>query len=171
MTRTALIVAVPEAEEAVGPYRAALDQAASWGVPAHVTVLYPFLPPERIDDPVLAALGEIVAAVPRSEATLTHFEWFGDTVVWLAPRPDRPFRELTKAVWRRFPEAPPYEGAHTDSMPHLTVGHDAPRDVLDQAANAVSAHLPIRSSIGAVRLISGSSEPGSWRTVREFPLG
>ncbi len=143
-TQSALIVAVPEAEEAVGPFRAVLDRAASWGVPPHVTVLYPFLPPSRLDDEVLAAVGDLVGTVPRFELTLTHVEWFGDTVVWLAPRPGRPFRELTAAVWRRFPEVPPYEGVHTDSVPHLTIGHDAPRGVLDQAAEVVSAQLPIR---------------------------
>ena len=64
-TQSALIVAVPEAGEVVGRFRASLDRAALWGVPAHVTVLYPFLPPERINDEVLAAVGEIVRAVPR----------------------------------------------------------------------------------------------------------
>jgi hypothetical protein len=38
-TESALIVAVPAAEPAVGALRAAYDPAASWGVPAHVTVL------------------------------------------------------------------------------------------------------------------------------------
>ncbi len=100
-TQTALIVATPEAENAVGPFRASLDRAASWGVPAHITVLYPFLPPERIDDHVLAALRDVVAEVPRFDAALTHVDWFADTVAWLAPQPDQPFRDLTAAVWQR----------------------------------------------------------------------
>jgi hypothetical protein len=64
-TQTALIVPIPEAEEAVGPFRASLDRAASWGVPAHVTVLYPFLPPQQIDQQVLAVLRETIAGIPR----------------------------------------------------------------------------------------------------------
>ena len=55
-TEGAVIVAVPEAEDVVGPQRAALDRAASWGVPAHVTVLYPFVPPAKIDDRIIRAL-------------------------------------------------------------------------------------------------------------------
>jgi 2'-5' RNA ligase len=170
-TQTALIVPVPEAEEAVGPFRASLDTAASWGVPAHVTVLYPFLAPERINDQVLSAVGETVAAVPRFDLTFTHIEWFGDAVVWLAPEPADPFRSLTAAVWERFPETPPYAGVHTDSMPHLTIGHDVATHLLKQAAEVVSAYLPIRAAVEAVRLISGSQEPDSWHTVQEFPLG
>jgi 2'-5' RNA ligase superfamily len=78
-TQTALIVPVPQADDAVGRFRMSLDRAAAWGVPAHVTVLYPFLPPVRINDEVVAAVGEIVRATPRFGATLTHVDWFGDT--------------------------------------------------------------------------------------------
>lgn len=45
------------------------------------------------------------------------------------------------------------------------------RASLDGHHQAVSAHLPIRAAVPSVRVISGSPEPGSWRTVTEFPLG
>jgi 2'-5' RNA ligase len=134
-------------------------------------VVFPFLPPERIDDEVIGALREIVRAVPRSRITFSHVDWFDDRVVWLAPRPDRPFRDLTTAVWRRFAEAPPYDGAHADIVPHLTIGHDAPVPVLSDAARAVSVLLPIVAAVETVRLIAGAPEPRSWHTLREFPLG
>jgi 2'-5' RNA ligase len=170
-TETALIVAVPEAEYAVAHFRATLDRAAGWGVPAHVTVLYPFLPPDRINDDVLTALGQIFEAIPRFDALFADVKWFGDTVVWLAPQPDDAFRQLTGAVWRRFPEAPPYAGAHADVVPHLTIGHDAPTFLLANAAEAVLSHLPIHAGIESVRLIAGAPEPDSWHTVGVFRLG
>ncbi|GLY87224.1 2'-5' RNA ligase family protein [Actinoallomurus iriomotensis] len=170
-TQSALIVRVPEADEAVGPHRASLDTAASWGVLAHVTVLYPFLPPGRIDDEVLARVAGAVARVPRFAMTLRSVRWFDDAVVWLAPEPAEPFRALTAAVWERFPETPPYGGAHPDSAPHLTIGHDAPRHLLERAAEAVAAHLPIRTSVDAVSLVVGSPEADSWHAVAGFPLG
>jgi 2'-5' RNA ligase len=169
-TQTALIVPVPEAEPVVGRFRASLDLAASWGVPAHVTVLYPFLPPERVDHVVRAALRDIVAVVPRTEVSLTRVDWFGDEVVWLAPEPDQLFRDLTAAVWRRFPDAPPYAGAHAEVVPHLTIGHNAPRVVLAEAAQAVCAHLPIRTTVTAVHLIAGTPDH-PWHPVTRFPLG
>lgn len=170
-TQTALIVPIPEAEEAVGRFRASLDRAAGWGVPAHVTVLYPFLPPQQIDEQVMAVLRETIAEIPRFDVALTHVGWFGDTVVWLAPQPDRPFRELTAAVWRQFPEAPPYAGAHSDVVPHLTIGHDAAKPTLRHAADTVAAHLPIHATIDRVRLIAGTPDVSPWHTVCEFPLG
>ncbi|WP_433265577.1 2'-5' RNA ligase family protein [Micromonospora vinacea] len=170
-TQTALIVPIPEAEEAVGRFRASLDQAAGWGVPAHVTVLYPFLPPQQIDEQVLAVLRDTIGGIPRFDIALTHVGWFGDTVVWLAPQPDRPFRQLTAAVWQQFPETPPYAGAHSDVVPHLTIGHDAAKPTLGHAAGTVSAHLPINAAIDRVRLIAGTPDVSPWRTVCEFPLG
>jgi 2'-5' RNA ligase len=168
---TALIVPVPEAEPVVGPWRATLDRAASWGVPAHITVLYPFLAPGDIDETVLSALRQIAAAVPRFGCALTHVGWFGERVVWLAPRPQEPLRDLTHAVWRRFPGAPPYGGAFDKVVPHLTVGHDAALPRLRRAADAVAARLPVHAAVSSLRLISGSDAPGSWHTVAELPLG
>ena len=170
-TQTALIVPIPEAEVVVGRFRASLDRSASWGVPAHVTVLYPFLPPDRIDDTVLAAVRDVVAAVPRFDVSLSHVAWFGDTVVYLAPQPDRPFRDLTAAVWRQFPDAPPYLGAFDDVIPHLTIGHDAARPVLAEAAAAVVAQLPIRAIVDHVQLIAGTPGQSPWPILREFALG
>ncbi|MEV4545170.1 2'-5' RNA ligase family protein [Micromonospora echinaurantiaca] len=103
--------------------------------------------------------------------SFAEVKWFGDTVVWLSPQPDGGLRHLTAAVWRRFPEAPPYAGAHADVVPHLTIGHDAPKHVLAQAAEAVAGHLPIRATVDAVRLIAGAPEPDSWHTLREFRFG
>jgi len=168
---TALIVPIPEAETAVGPFRAGLDRAARWGVPAHVTVLYPFLDPDAITDTVLAAVQETVAATPRFAVEFTHVGWFGDRVAWLAPRPDEPFRALTEALWRRFPDRPPYGGAHAEVVPHLTLGHDAPQPALRDAADAVAAHLPLRATPCEVWLMVGAPEPDSWHTAARFAFG
>ena len=62
--RTAVIVPVPEAEPVVARHRATLDAAAGWGVPAHVTVLFPFAPPEQLAAALIGALAATVAGVP-----------------------------------------------------------------------------------------------------------
>lgn len=171
-TQTALIVMIPEAEPAIAPLRAALDSSASWGVPAHVSVLFPFLAPDLIDESALAAVRETVRTLPRFDLTFARTAWFGDQVLWLAPEPDRPLRDLTAALYARFPQTPPYGGEFDDVVPHLTVGHDATREVLDAAAAAVAPHLPIRARVSAVTLIAGRPEPGdSWHRVADFPLG
>jgi 2'-5' RNA ligase len=169
--QSALIVAVPEAEAVVGAHRAALDPVASWGVPAHVTVLYPFLPPARIDDQVLATLRALFADRPVFEVALSQVAWFGTEVLWLAPTPDEPLRQLTNEVSARFPDAPPYGGEFDDVIPHLTVGDHAPVTTLRAAAADIRVHLPIAAVVRSVRLIEGTTGLLRWRTITEFPLG
>ena len=170
-SQTGLIVPVPEAEPVVGHHRAVLDPIAAWNIPAHITVLYPFLPPGQVGDEVLGTLRELFGARPAFEVVLSRVAWFGTDVLWLAPEPDQPFRELTQAVFDRFPAAPPYGGAYADVVPHLTVGDRAPRPALEAAAAGIAAHLPIRATAGHVRLVEGTTGEVPWRTVAEFPLG
>jgi 2'-5' RNA ligase len=169
--QSALLVVVPDVEPVVAAHRARLDATVQFGVPAHVTVVFPFLPPERIDDAVVAEVAAVAGSVPAFDVTLARVAWFGDRVVWLAPEPAEPFRALTLAVWRRFPEAPPYEGLYTDVVPHLTIGHAAPPELLAEAAEDVAAHLPIAARVEAVHLMVRDGPAERWRIVRELPLG
>jgi 2'-5' RNA ligase len=169
-TETALLVVVPEAEVVVGPFRARLDSSARWGVPPHITVLFPFVPPDAVDQPVLDRVAAAVAGLPAFDQTLTRLGWFDERVLWLAPEPGPAFQALTAAVWAAFPEHPPYQGEFADVVPHLTIGHDMPVDVLRGAADAIGPRLPIRSRVRTVSLLRGSSEPAAWHTIAEFPL-
>jgi len=45
---TALVARVPEAEPWVGTLRERFDPSTRMGVPAHITVLAPFMPPDRV---------------------------------------------------------------------------------------------------------------------------
>lgn len=172
-TRSAVIVPVGPAEGVVARHRRELDVAASWGVPAHVTVLYPFVPPAQLDDDVVARLRAVVAAAPAFDCTFGRCAWFGDDVLWLAPEPDRVFRALTGAVAAEFPDHPPYDGAFDDVVPHLTVGElragSAAR--LREAEADVTAQLPVFARIDHALLIAGTEAPDSWRTVATLPLG
>ena len=60
-----LIVEIPEAEPGVARHRERLDANALLGVPAHITVLFPFMPPETIGPLALAELEDLFAAVSR----------------------------------------------------------------------------------------------------------
>lgn len=171
MSESAVIVAVPAAEPAVAALRSRLDPSAPWGVPAHVTVLYPFVHPDAIDDEVLSRLARVLRTVPAFELTLARVDWFGDDVVWLAPEPAQPFHDLTTGVSREFPDHPPYGGTIDDPVPHLTVGDGAPLGDLQAAAEAVTRFLPIRSAVTGAEVICGSRETSSWQTRARLPLG
>lgn len=170
-TSSAVIAAIPEIEPVVAPHRRRLDRSAAWGVPAHVTVLYPFLAPAELDADAVAALGAAVRTVDCFDLKLRRLERFGEEVLWLAPEPDAAFRTLTNAVWKRFPTCPPYGGAHDELVPRLTVGHDHCVDQLRAAAEMISPALPITDRVESVQLICGSPEPDSWSTLTVLPLG
>jgi hypothetical protein len=175
--QSALLLTVPAAEAAVGPHRARLDVSARDGVPAHITVLYPFLPPAEIGPDALAGLSRLFAGVPRFSFTLDRVRWFGESVVWLGPSDESPFRALTALASAGYPSCLPYGGEHPDPVPHLTVGHDGELAQLRAAAEAVRPLLPIAAEATEVTLMTGPDPrrppgwPGDWHAVASFPLG
>ena len=168
---TSLIVPVDEAMADVEPWRERLDPFSARGMPTHVTVEYPFLPPPELSDDVRSSLAEVFAWVPTFEFRLTQVKWFDDRVVWLAPEPDALFRHMTASVMERWPSLRPYGGQPGLVPPHLTIGVSEPRPRLEEAARALKPLLPIACSAREVWLMSGSSAPGSWTTQARFPLG
>ena len=62
MLRTALVVGVSEPAPIVDGWRErTCSDKPSIGVPAHVTLLFPFVPAERLDDRLLAELDALFA--------------------------------------------------------------------------------------------------------------
>jgi 2'-5' RNA ligase len=157
--RTALIVAVPEAEPHVAELRLAHDSSAALGVPAHITILFPFAPVDDVDED---AIGELLAARPAFDFELASVEHFDDGVTYLAPVPAEPFAALTRAVAERWPAYPPYEGMFETVIPHLTVGET----VLE-----LDVPLPITCHTREVLLIEEYGPDGRWRLRRRVPLG
>jgi 2'-5' RNA ligase len=169
-SQSALIVEVPEAEPAVGQHRARLDASAPLGIPAHVTVLFPFMPPGKINEAVLTQLERLFAAVSQFGFRLDHTDWFGDAVLWLAPRDPGPFRALTRRVFQAFPAFPPFEGQFDEAVPHLTVGQSHPPSDLRTAEESVQTHLPIDAHATAVTLMTQQSAAGQWTKAATFTL-
>jgi 2'-5' RNA ligase len=170
-TQTALIVVVPETESLVRAFRRRHDPASAEGVPAHVTVLYPFLPPPRVSTDVIQALRIVFSKLPNFQAEFSEIRKFPG-VLYLAPSEEAPFRRLTEHVVARFPETPPYSGQFSDVVPHLTVAHaDSPAqldDIAGQFAAAAKGRLPIHAAVRDVVLIEKRNE--RWATRTRFPL-
>lgn len=169
-SESALLVPVPAAEPLVQGWRDRLDPSAGWGIPAHITVLYPFLPPSRIGGAVLDRLTALLRPVPPFAFELREVGWFGDEVLWLAPRPDAPFRALIRLVAETWPQAPPYEGRHPDPTPHLSVATGAPADLMHRAAEEIAPELPVEAFAGEVWLMSGGQSAASWGMEAAFAL-
>ncbi|MEU8712230.1 2'-5' RNA ligase family protein [Streptomyces sp. NPDC048663] len=166
--QSGLIVRVPEAEPLVGAWRDTLDPSSRAGVPAHVTVLFPFLDASRVDERVHRAIGEVVGGQQPFEA---RFEQCGrfPGVLYLAPDPDTGFRRLTEAIVERWPENPPFGGQFDDAVPHLTVAQGQTEAVMRKAEADLLAGLPVVAQISAVELLVHDGT--RWRKRATFPLG
>lgn len=165
---SALLVPVPAAEPLVHAHRLTYDPVAAAGIPAHVTILYPFVPPAELTTDVDDAVRGALAGFDAFDFTLTRVRRFDDGVLYLAPEPSGAFIELTTAITRRWPQHPPYGGAFDPIVPHLTVAlaEGAPVDAL---VPELHAGLPITTRAEEVCLMVGREE-GIWEVRERFPL-
>ncbi len=166
----ALVIPVPEAEALVGPYRLRFDPSAAAGVPAHITVNYPFRP--HLSRPTFAqtVLSRLLSGFSPFMYTLAEVRTFPG-VVYLAPTPSAPFIALIRAVAEAFPGSPPYEGQFPEAVPHLTVAQveeDALVEVKTDFSQAARGILPIRARATEVWLMD-NLQP-QWKTRAVFPL-
>lgn len=164
---TAVLVVINEVEPLIDRWRQRYDPAAAAGVPPHVTLLYPFLNIDRIDEDTLDALRTLIGGHRAFE---TRFEQCGrfPELLYLAPTPDQPFRDLTDALVARWPEVPPYGGQYDDLIPHLTVLQAQQPHVLDTVEAALAGQLPVNARVSSAQLLV--NEGSRWTQKAEFPL-
>lgn len=162
---SALIVEVPEVDRLLGEWRRRLDPSAAQGMPAHVTLLYPFLERDRIEVAAEQTLSQELSTSTPWDFALTELRRFPG-VAYLAPEPAEPFILLTQRLLRLWPKCLPYDGAFAEVVPHVTLAVGPEPDGL---AGAVEHHLPISARVGDVLLMT-ESDDGNWSLRRRFAL-
>jgi 2'-5' RNA ligase len=171
---SAIAIVVPEAEGLVKPFRDVHDPAAAVGVPAHITILYPFKRPDRIGTQDLERLKALFALHAAFSFSLTGLGTFGREVLYLDPRPAETFVRLTEALVEVYPDLPPYGGRFAEVVPHLTVADrifdpQALADISSAFAHVARTALPIAARASQVTLLDTTS--GRWATRASFALG
>ena len=167
MAQSAFIVVVAEAEPVVAALRTRHDPVAALGVPAHVTLLFPFKAPTDIAAGDIQRVEAEALSHPPFAFSLKNVARFPDTL-YLPPEPAAPFVALTRMLVRLFPDHLPYGGAHDGSVPHLTVA----RGDVDTVEPTLRAALPptgIAAQCNGFMLIGNAS--GLWRPLHAFTLG
>jgi 2'-5' RNA ligase len=162
-----VVVTVPDAEPAVGEWRLRHTHDAPAGMPPHVTLLFPFVPAERVDE-VEEPLAGLVAVAPAFDLAFRRTARFPE-VLYLDPEPAEPFLTLTAAIAAEWPEHAPYEGAFDTVIPHLTVAESRDPAVLDRIAAEVEPHLPVQTRVREASLFV--EDDGRWREHTRLPLG
>jgi 2'-5' RNA ligase len=127
-------------------------------LPAHVTILWP-APGDAVE------IAKALEPFGPFEVTFARLDRFPG-VLWLAPEPAEPFVAMTEAMIARFPGQPPYGGAYSSIIPHLTVAQAQ----LDETAMLIEPLLPLASRAESVVLFE-SADGRHWREHTTFDLG
>jgi 2'-5' RNA ligase len=166
--QSAILIPVPEADPVVGRWRLEHDPVAAAGVPAHVTLVVPWLPPSEITEADLEELEAELIAVDPFTFTLTRVGWFARRVLWLAPEPADPFLKLTHRLAERF-NTPPWEDEFDEVIPHLTVAHASDGVELAPVAADIESRLPITCQAAEVWVMVGGG--ARWEPRHRVLLG
>lgn len=158
-------VALPPA---LARLRAGDDMAAAVGAPPHITLLYPFVPVDRLRPEVRHDLAAIAASVDPFDVRFERVGRF-PTAIYLVPEPSAPFAALTAAIEARFPDHPPYEGVFDEVIPHLTLVESGAVD-LDRTAMTARRFLPFARHVRAIELLVEDGT-GRWHGRWRIPLG
>ena len=170
MPQSALFAPVREADPWVKDLRERYDPTATVGVPAHITVLFPFISPDLITDDDLAIAAKTCQRTRPFEFRLEQIGRFPESL-YLVPEPSEPFILLAEAIAREFPEYPPYGGKFPKIIPHLTVADRSAElsDIAEAELLEIIKDLgPIHAVCNVVELYENSS--GHWRWAQSFPL-
>jgi 2'-5' RNA ligase len=139
-------------------------------VPAHLTMLYPFVAPDRLHSDVRIALAAVAARVAPFEYRLVGAAVWPQTV-YVAVDPVEAFLALHRELQAAFPAFPIYgPDPGFDFVPHVTI---AEGDAFDEAAILADPGwrlLPLARRAVAIEVIT-QPEGGRWRTIWRLPLG
>lgn len=147
--RTTLILPVPAAEPAVGLWRERHDGWAARGIPAHITIVSPFLDPGQVDGAALRRLAGLLEAVARPQLRLSAVGWVGG-VVYLKPEDTDPLQALAHAVEDGWPEL--RRRLRRPRLYHLTVARRQGPQGYRRVREALSQHLPLPALLEEARL-------------------
>ncbi|WP_037897615.1 2'-5' RNA ligase family protein [Streptomyces sp. NRRL S-920] len=166
---TAVLALLPDAEPLLELAAQVDARVVRPGVPAHATLLYPWLPADRIGATELDRLRTVlVRAAPeagRIPVRLAEAERSGAFVG--VPVPE--LRALATAVRVAFPEQVPYGGRFGQDPPvHVTVSLDAAAHTAADITRRVTSRLPIRTEVSAVHVVTLT--PDGWHPLAELPL-
>ena len=176
-SRTALVVVADAADGTLAPWRRRFHGwSVERGIPAHLTILFPFVVAAQVDADLLTSLRALYAPVAPFAYELARVESFPG-VAWLAPEPAAPFRELIAATRAAFPDHPPYGDPTLEAVPHCTVGGDTGDEndvrvlaaMLAELRDGLGPSLPLACRAEAATLLVEQAD-GTWARGTAFPF-
>ncbi len=158
---TSLLFLVPEAQDLFD----AVGGATPGGIPAHITVLYPFVPPISITSQTREELAQLAATTDRFAVTITSLAQY-EITTYLNLEPEEPVRAITHRIFAQWPDYPPYGDMALYIQPHMALAQGViPSDI---EATALP-HLPVSAEITHLTVMVRRWS-GRWRVDSQFPF-
>lgn len=144
--------------------------SATVGVPAHATLLHPFIEPDGLAPSIRRRLREIAADhAPFDYRQDRMAEW--PDAIYVAVEPVEPFVRLHRDLQAAFPEWPIYgAGADFEYEPHITVADRAGKLEPGVREDRAWRALPLQARAEAIDVIATRPD-GRWRLFWRIPLG
>ena len=142
------------------------------GIPLSLTLLYPFVPRERLTEEHVETLRSFFAVRRPLEFDLVRLDEAPGLVVYAAPEPEDELRATMRALWALFPDYPPYGEPGGDPPPHATLVQlgDDPGAVREAVRRRVEPLLPVHFVAREAALFE-EYEPDRCRVRETLPFG
>jgi hypothetical protein len=143
------------------------------GIPLSLTLLYPFAAPSEVGRH-REEVRSFFASHPPFDFELARLaQWEESGAVYAVPEPERTLRDLMRALWRLFPQFPPYGEPGGDPPPHASLtytGGDDRAATRARVERRLEGLLPAPFHISEVALLEEEA-PDLWRLRETFRLG
>jgi 2'-5' RNA ligase superfamily len=142
-------------------------------IPLSLTLFYPFAVRSEVQL-YRETLRSFFASHEPFDFRLARLaQWEESGAVYAVPEPEQPLRHLMRALWRLFPQFPPYGEVGGDPPPHASLTYTGGEDraaTLALVERRLEGLLPARFHITEVALMEEDA-PDRWRMRETFLLG
>ncbi|MFF2847967.1 2'-5' RNA ligase family protein [Streptomyces sp. NPDC058001] len=146
---TAVVITLAEADVLLDAARQVNGSLVRPGLPAHVTLRYPFLPAAELSAATDRAVRDFAAATPAREVDLTEVTTAPGFVAVGAPA----LQPVADAFGERWPGIAPYGGRFGPRPPvHVTVAIGATEEESADVVARLRPLLPVTGRADALRL-------------------
>ena len=165
LAETVVLVPALDVGQLVHELRMQHDPSAAAGIPPHVTLMFPFMPPSDLNAPAIDTLDRVISSAGAFQFSLTGVNQQG--VVYLEPEPVEPFARLTREISRQFGILP-FDGDFGDEpVVHLTVAVVESASIRQQLATQLGGVVPIVIKAEEAWLMVGTNA-STWNIVRKM---
>ncbi|MET8682849.1 2'-5' RNA ligase family protein [Streptomyces sp. NPDC004732] len=164
---TAVVIVLPDATPLLDAARRIDPALVRPGLPAHVSLLYPFVPESALTDQDEEGVRSLAARFPAADLLLEEVVTAPGFVAVAVPG----LQAIVDAFHAQWPELRPYNGRFgARPAAHVTVamGPDDPTAAA-HVRTAIGSLLPLRTRATAVQLVALTEE--GWQPRFTAPLG